>query len=529
MGATSDLPLRDSLGGDSGPSAQYRGATAIAGPVLGTAFDQLRFAASVAFGLPFSVVSLDRLVGATLATRHEFNTLGADGTEILGGPALNAADRREMQVRRFRAQAQRAARETSYYSRLFQRLALDPTRLRAEDIDALPLTRKEALRSEPDAFVRTSAKPAFRTTTTGTTGRPTGVSFSLHELQVYIALNAIGFLVDGQIGPEDVVQISASARATLGNTCVAGACARIGAQVYLAGLVAPELGLRLLSEDRALAGKKPRASVLDTYPSYLGRLVEAGRKLGYGPADFGLEQIIVGGEIVTAGLKARAARHFGPVSFHEGYGMTEIWPQGAIRCEAGHLHFEPSRGLVEVLDPETGRPAAPGAVGTIVATPFPPYRETTLVLRYDTEDLVHAVAGPLTCRLHHLPATSDLLGKRRLAVRDENGWTTPRQVLEALEAVAAVPLPARCGFWAVPGGVAVEVLVRDQSSEVRRAVADSLEGQGVPLRELRLFEDRGELTCPLPLRDDLEELGFPARGSEVVTPPSMLAAHRELA
>jgi phenylacetate-coenzyme A ligase PaaK-like adenylate-forming protein len=385
------------------------------------------------------------------------------------------------------------------------------------------LTRKEALRAEPDTFVRRSARPAFRTTTSGTTGRPTGVSFSLHELQVYIALSAIGFLIDGQIGPEDVVQISASARATLGNTCFAGACARVGAQVYLAGLVAPELGLRLLTEERGLAGKKPRASVLDTYPSYLGRLVETGQKLGYGPADFGLNRILVGGEIVTAGLKARAERYFGPAAFHEGYGMTEIWPLGAIRCEAGHLHFEPSRGLVEVLDPDTGRPAAPGEVGTIVATPFPPYRDTTLVLRYDTEDLVQVVPGPLDCRLRHLPATSDLIGKRRLAVRTEDGWTTPRQVLEALETVEGVPLPARCGFWAVPGGVAVEVLVRDPSSKVRRTVDDSLERQGVPVQELRLVEDRGELASPLPLRGDLEELGFPLGGTEGVRAPGMLA------
>jgi hypothetical protein len=52
--------------------------------------------------------------------------------------------------------------------------------------------------------------------------------------------------------------------------------------------------------------------------------------------------------------------------------------------------------------------------------------------------------GPLACTLRTQPATSDLLGKRRLAVRHDAGWTFPRQVLEALEALEAVPLPARC-------------------------------------------------------------------------------------
>ena len=158
-----------------------------------------------------------------------------------------------------------------------------------------------------------------------------------------------------------------------------------------------------------------------------------------------------------------------------------------------------------------------------MATPFPPYRETTLVLRYDTEDLVRVVEGPLSCRLRHLAATSELLGKRRLAVRHDDGWTAPRQVLEALEALEDVPLPARCGFRAVPGGVTVEVLVRSVTGEGRRAVETSLEQQGIPLRGLRLAEDRRELTCPLPLRGDLEELGFPVRGSEAATLPTLVA------
>jgi hypothetical protein len=160
-----------------------------------------------------------------------------------------------------------------------------------------------------------------------------------------------------------------------------------------------------------------------------------------------------------------------------------------------------------------------------VATPFAPYREASVVLRYATEDVVRPVAGPLTCPLRHQPATSDVLGKLRLAVRHgpgPAGWTFPRQVLEALEAEAladAVPLPARCGFWAVPGGVAVEALVRPGRADragVRRAVGARLEAQGVPLRELRLVEDPTHLRRPLPLRGDLREASF--------APPAVPAA-----
>jgi phenylacetate-coenzyme A ligase PaaK-like adenylate-forming protein len=190
--------------------------------------------------------------------------------------------------------------------------------------------------------------------------------------------------------------------------------------------------------------------------------------------------------------------------------MTEIWPFGGDPCEQGHLHFDPAKGLLEVLNPDTGMPALPGQPGAIVATPFPPFRETTLLLRYNTEDMARPLAGPLTCSRRDQPATTNLLGKQRLAVRHDSGWTFPRNVLEALEASDDVPLPTRFGFWAVPGGVTVEVVTRDQSSQVRGRISAALEANGVPLRELHLLDDRSQLRNPYPLRGDLREMTFAA-------------------
>jgi phenylacetate-CoA ligase len=254
--------------------------------------------------------------------------------------------------------------------------------------------------------------------------------------------------------------------------------------------------------------------------------VETGAQLGYQPADFGLEHILVSGEVVTEGLKERCRRLFGPVTFLEGYAMTETIPFGGTRCSEGHLHFEPSHGLLEVVDPDTARPAEVGEPGTIVATPFAPYRETTILLRYNTEDVVRPVALPLTCSLRNRSvATSDLLGKRRLGVRHEAGWTFPRDVVEALEAVDEVPLPARCGFWVVPGGVAVEVVTRSGDGSVaRRAIGEQLEARRVPVRELYLREHAGELQRPLPLRCDLRETSFRGGAAERRPDQTLLVA-----
>jgi hypothetical protein len=161
----------------------------------------------------------------------------------------------------------------------------------------------------------------------------------------------------------------------------------------------------------------------------------------------------------------------------------------------------------------------------MVVTPFPPYRETTLLLRYDTQDVVRVLEVDPTCTLHILPAVSNVQGKLRLSVQHEDGWTYPRDLIEALEAVEEVPLPARCGFWAVPGGVAVEVAARGDRTIAKRKIASALEKRGVPLRELHLREDKSQLIHPYPWRGDLRESSFSAlTRADVLSAPETLVA-----
>jgi hypothetical protein len=68
-----------------------------------------------------------------------------------------------------------------------------------------------------------------------------------------MALGAIQLLTDGRIGHEDIGQLNTISRASLGNVCFAGACARVGALVSPVGLVDPELALGLLAEPRVRA------------------------------------------------------------------------------------------------------------------------------------------------------------------------------------------------------------------------------------------------------------------------------------
>lgn len=63
----------------------------------------------------------------------------------------------EINLRRFRSQAARAARDTVYYGELFARLDLDPAKLRWEELGRIPFTPKNDLRDRADEFVRRGA------------------------------------------------------------------------------------------------------------------------------------------------------------------------------------------------------------------------------------------------------------------------------------------------------------------------------------------------------------------------------------
>lgn len=487
--------------------------------MIETGLARLRLAGSVAFGASVSARSVERIVEGAHATLREYGAITSGDAEPVGAAAIDQDTLRRIGEQGLRKQAVRAARETRYYAELFERSGCDPAALSINDLGELPLTSKQALRDEPAAFVCRGSKPFLSTPTTGTTGRPAYVFYSQKELETFASMAALHALASRQIWPDDVVQVSISLRAALATTIAAAACARVGAVGYLSGQLEPAVTLRLLSERRSLPGKRPQTSVLLCYASYLGELIEQGHLLGYSSRDFGLRSIRVGGEMVTEGLKERARAFFGSrIEFVQGYATTELDPLNGSECSEGHLHFQPSAGLVEVKSLQGARPAGPGEPGTIVATPFAPFRETTLLVRYDTEDVVRALPSTPSCSLRNLPGISKPLGRLPLSVQHDEGWTFQREVIEALDRSEAVPLPARYSFWRVSDGVAVEVLTRSLEPSVKSSLAAALEGHGVPLRELHLVDDPRRLRQPLPVRADLRDGSFEggvARSSQV--------------
>jgi len=469
-----------------------------------TGVRQLRLATSMVRGKPIDARNVERLIGDALATLTAFGSPGDDLQQMLDGPFSDPQARRAFQEQALRRTARRLGQRSPYYRAMFDSIGLQTQGLELEAMARIPVTAKADLIARPRDFIADGAKPHVTTRTTGTTGQPAEVWLSRYELELWPALAALSGLLRGEIGPDDCMQINISSRATAAMTQNMTVCRLVGARTRPLGIVPPAESLQSL-----LSGGEQAPTLLATYPSYLAHLVKLARRDGLGPDDFRLRRVDCGGEVLSPAL-ARAAREtLGAALINDTFGMTEVLPVSGRVCERGHLHHDLNMGFVEVIDLQTGRPAAAGELGSVVITPYYPYRECMPVFRYDTRDVVRQLAdADLGCSLAGTPATSQILGKADQMLRIGRRVVTPRQIVEACEALPGEPWPARFRVRALPGELEL-TLSQDTAGgltadELARRIA--LDERGLPV-VCRVVGGPSQ-SALRPLRADLIESTF---------------------
>jgi phenylacetate-CoA ligase len=452
---------------------------------------------------------LTRIADDLVATLAEFGAPGDDSALLPGqDDALDADMRRMITTRSLRRTAQAAAQNTAYYRRLFRAADIQPRHLSVDDWGSVPLTSKKALRSMPSAFVSARANPVLLASTTGTTGTPTSVWFSAAEIEIMVALNMIGLSIAEGMRPHHVLAQATSSRSTLVQVLVTEAVRRTGVSLIQLGTIDPVLALERLAAPLGLPGKAAQPTHLTVVASYLAALIGAAEAGGWQSGDFGLESIQAGGEVLSDALRSRAGEVFG-AEVTSNYAATETVPAGATACRQGHLHHPAEFGHVELLDPGTFEPARPGEIATLVVTPYVPYRDCTLVLRYVTNDLVRVLDEVPSCELAGLLASSAILGR----FSGPSSLLVPtRAILELLEGERAIPLPARYSLADDPAGPVLHVVASRPSGPLMGRLEERAAYFTPKLGGIVLHEDPAGLPSQVPLQCDLVEHSFELAG-----------------
>ena len=161
--------------------------------------------------------------------------------------------------------------------------------------------------------------------------------------------------------------------------------------------------------------------------SFLLQIGEKAKEQGLDPAkDFGLRVAFTTAEPLPDTLRASVEGLFG-ATVRQGFGTADCGCL-AYECHAkGGMHLA-SRAIVEIADPETGRPLGPGEIGEIVVTLF---NKAYPLLRFGTGDLSAVDHGECSCG-RKSPKLRGWLGRCDQLVKVKGMFLHPGQIQTAM-------------------------------------------------------------------------------------------------
>ncbi len=135
----------------------------------------------------------------------------------------------------------------------------------------------------------------------------------------------------------------------------------------------------------------------DVYPTYALRLAEIATKIGIDPRDdIPVKMIFCAGE-PGASIPATKKRieEVWNAKVYDHCGATEA-PLWCFECEMQQgLHLNEPSYVIEILNPTTFEPAAPGEVGTVVVTNLNRFAMPSI--RFDLRDMVRLSTSEVLC------------------------------------------------------------------------------------------------------------------------------------
>ena len=299
----------------------------------------------------------------------------------------------ELQVHKLRQTIEVCLRSPFYKKRL-SAMGITPKSIQTvDDLRKLPLTTKQDLRDNyPFGLVGGDMKDAIRIhSSSGTTGHPTVVVYSLHDIDSWANMIARSMYMVG-CRNTDVFQNSSGYGMFTG-----GLGFQYGAEKLGAVTVPAAAGN---SKRQIMFIKDFGTTCLHAIPSYAVRLAEVFKEEGIDPADTKLHTLFIGAEPHTDEQRRRIEHLLG-VKAYNSFGMTEMnGPGVAFECkEQNGMHLWEDNYMVEILDPETLEPVPDGQYGEMVLTTLD--RTMMPILRYRTRDLTRIIQGECPCGRTH--------------------------------------------------------------------------------------------------------------------------------
>ena len=299
----------------------------------------------------------------------------------------------ELQVEKLRRTIDICLQSPFYKRVLGERGITSDTIKTIDDVRRLPFTTKQDLRENyPFGLVGGNMKDAIRIhSSSGTTGNPTVVTYSRHDIESWANMIARSMYMVG-CRDTDVFQNSSGYGMFTG-----GLGFQYGAEKLGATTVPAAAGN---SKRQIMFIRDFGTTCLHAIPSYAIRLAEVFHEEGIDPRSTKLHTLFIGAEPHTDEQRRRIERLLG-VKAYNSFGMTEMnGPGVAFECqEQNGMHLWEDNYILEIIDPDTLEPVPDGEIGEMVLTTLD--RTMMPILRYRTHDLTRILPGDCPCGRTH--------------------------------------------------------------------------------------------------------------------------------
>jgi len=274
------------------------------------------------------------------------------------------------------------------------------------DLNDLPFTYPTDLVNDPLAFLAIPQRSVARITTlttSGTTGAKKRIYFSAGDLERIIEFFAVGMSTLVHHGQSALILLSDQTENSLGNL-LRTALSRMGVASFIAE--------NIQQADQAIIAAQG-IDCLIGMPAEIHYMSQV--EPGLHP-----KSILLTADYIPQGVIRNIQNNWGSQVFTH-YGLTEVGFGCAVDCDqhSGH-HLRDADVWIEIIDPQTNRPAMPGESGEITLTTL--RNEAMPLIRYRTGDFSHFIYEPCRCG-GQLPRIGAIKGRYANALSLADGST----------------------------------------------------------------------------------------------------------
>jgi phenylacetate-CoA ligase len=292
-----------------------------------------------------------------------------------------------LQLKRRKWSLAHAYNNVAHYKAKFDKAGVHPDDLKdLSDLRKFPFTGKDDLRQNyPFGMLAMPREKLARVhASSGTTGKPTVVGYSLNDLGIWADMIARSLRGAG-CRPGMLLQNSYGYGLFTGGIGFHDGAQKLGLTVV------PVSGGMTERQVRLIADFKP--DIICVTPSYLLVILDEFRNQGIDPRTCSLKVALCGAEPWTTAMRDEIEA---AVDMHalDTYGLSVVMGPG-VACECieskDGCHIWEDHFYPEVIDPQTGAVLPDGEIGELVFTSLS--KEAMPVIRYRTRDLTRLLPG----------------------------------------------------------------------------------------------------------------------------------------